>query len=146
MNTKVDSGAFTNFNYFLFNLFFCLSEFTPVLASDLFLLFLVEFSELVCIPVNFQFNLLTILSDVRFISFQCILLVAITYSKFTVEVSDLLTINSLSILVPFNASINLAAQFLVDIKLVFKFADQVTIKLKPNVFLYLFPVRKTILL
>jgi hypothetical protein len=49
-------------------------------------------------------------------------------------------------LVPFNASINLAAQFFVDIKLVFKFGDQVAIKLKPNIFLDLFPVHQTILL
>ena len=98
-------------------------------------MFFVEFPELLCIPVNFHFNFLTILCDVRFIRFECILFVAITHSELAVEVSDFLTVSSLSILVPFNASINLSAQLFVDVELVFKFGNQIAIEFKPNVFL-----------
>lgn len=99
-----------------------------------------------CISINFHFNFLTILCNVRFISFECILFVTITHSELAVEVSDFLTVRSLSILVPFNASINLGAQLFVYFELVFKFGNQVAIKFKPNVFRDFFPILQTILL
>ena len=93
-----------------------------------------------CVPVDFHFNFLLILLHERFIGFECIFFVAITYSKFAVEVSNFLTVGSLSILIPFNSSVNLSAQLFVDFKLVFKFGNQVSVKFKPNVFFDLFPI------